>query len=34
MLLASSEEKAEEILREEGILKTFDDCPFCHFLIF
>jgi transposase len=31
MLLASSEEKAEEILREKGILKTFDGCPFCHF---
>jgi transposase len=27
---ASSEEKAEEFLREKGILKTFDSCPFCH----
>jgi transposase len=28
--IASSEEKAEEFLREKGILKTFDSCPFCH----
>jgi transposase len=27
--IASSEEKAEEFLREKGILKTFDSCPFC-----
>ena len=28
--IASSEEKAEEFLREKGVLKTFDSCPFCH----
>jgi len=28
--MASSEEKAEEFLREKGILKTFDSCPFCY----
>jgi len=28
--IASSEEKAEEFLREKGILKTFDSCPFCN----
>jgi transposase len=28
--IASSEEKAEEFLREKGILKIFDNCPFCH----
>jgi hypothetical protein len=28
--IASSEEKAEEFLREIGLLKTFDSCPFCH----
>jgi len=28
--MASSEEKVEEFLREKGVLKTFDICPFCH----
>jgi hypothetical protein len=28
--IASSEEKAEEFLREKSILKTFDSCPFCN----
>jgi transposase len=28
--ITSSEEKAEEFLREKGILKTFDSCSFCH----
>jgi hypothetical protein len=28
--IASSEEKAEGFLRERGVLKTFDSCPFCH----
>jgi transposase len=28
--IASSEEKAEEFLREKGVLKTFDSCPFCN----
>jgi len=28
--IASSEDKAEEFLREKGVLKTFDSCPFCH----
>jgi transposase len=27
--IASSEEKAEEFLRSRGILKTFENCPFC-----
>ena len=27
--IASSEEKAEEFLRSMGILKTFENCPFC-----
>jgi transposase len=27
--IASSEEKAEEFLRSKGILKTFENCPFC-----
>ena len=27
--VASSEEKAEEFLRQKGVLKTFDCCPFC-----
>lgn len=28
-VLISSEEKAEEFLRERGILKGFDSCPYC-----
>jgi transposase len=28
--IASSEEKSEEFLRQKGILKTFDKCPFCN----
>jgi len=27
--IASSEEKSEEFLRSRGILKTFENCPFC-----
>ena len=26
----SDEERAEEYLRQQGILKTFPDCPYCH----
>ena len=26
----SDEECAEEYLRQQGILKTFPDCPYCH----
>jgi len=26
----SNEERAEEYLREQGILKTYHDCPYCH----
>ena len=28
--IASSEEKAEEILRAKGVLKAFDSCSFCN----
>jgi len=28
--IASSEEKSEESLRQKGVLKTFDRCPFCN----
>jgi len=28
--IASSEEKSKEFLREKGILKTFNSCPFCY----
>jgi transposase len=27
--IASSEEKSEEFLRQKGVLKIFDSCPFC-----
>jgi transposase len=29
VLIASSEQKAEQFLRQKGILKTFNSCPFC-----
>jgi transposase len=29
VLIASSEQKAEQFLRQKGILKTFSSCPFC-----
>ena len=28
--IASSKEKAEEVLRAKGVLKAFDSCPFCN----
>jgi transposase len=28
--IALSEEGVEEFLRTEGVLKTFDSCPFCN----
>jgi len=28
--IASSEERSEEFLRQKGVLKTFDSCPFCN----
>jgi|GEM_PF-5733027 len=29
VLIASSEQKAEQFLRQKGIFKTFNSCPFC-----
>ena len=29
VLIASSEQKAEQFLRQKSILKTFSSCPFC-----